>query len=226
MMSFGKYILFILSMIISIAFHAAIHAEPLPEKAPKYADVLKEAKQIPWITEMKSGSQKALADRKPVLIYICAKRSAPCRKMAVEMETPAVQEELTRWIPIYLDMDAKPKDAESLGISTLPSLRICTPGGELKASQDGYLSTADLVDWLKKYYDEAMAPADNLLLENTEPDAGVHSQPCGTVSAARSNYSRGGHSPPFILSAACQAGSEQGIHGRQSFLAFGGIGNS
>ena len=82
-----------------------------------------------------------------------------------------MQEELSRWISVTLDLDANPAESEELGIFMAPSFRIRTPGGVLIASTDDYLSPDDLVAWLKKQHDAALAPADDALLESVEPDA-------------------------------------------------------
>ncbi len=41
----------------------------------------------------------------------------------------------------------------------------------MAGSQDGYFSPDDLLSWLKKYHDEALASADSALVDSAEPDA-------------------------------------------------------
>ena len=111
-----------------------------------------------------------MADRKPILILIGAKWCVPCRKLSVEVHNKAaVQTELTRWTPVYLDVDAQASDVNSLGVVSVPALRIVAPGGQQIAQHNGYLSPEDLVDWLKRNYEVATASIDDSLLASGPP---------------------------------------------------------
>ncbi len=129
------------------------------------------AKLVAWASSLNDGYRRALADRKPILIRVGAKWSADCRKLANAVETPEVQAELARWTPVYLDVDAQADEAAGLAISSVPAMRIRTPGGQHVAEHDGYLAAGDLVDWLKKNYEAATKPAADVLLASGEPTA-------------------------------------------------------
>jgi HEAT repeat protein len=91
--------------------------------------------------------------------------------MAAEIESPAIEPELAGCVCVFLNPDTQPKEAEELGVTSVPALRIRTPGGETTGTQDGYLSPDDLTAWLKKHREEALASADSALTDSAEPDA-------------------------------------------------------
>jgi HEAT repeat protein len=91
--------------------------------------------------------------------------------MAAEIESPAMEQELSQCVCVFLNPDTQPKEAEELGVTSVPALRIRTPGGETAGTRDGYLSPDDLMAWLKKHRDEALASADSALTDSAEPDA-------------------------------------------------------
>ncbi len=82
-----------------------------------------------------------------------------------------MQAELARWTAVMVDVDAQPDDAEALGVSAVPALRICASGGQQVAERDGYLPPGELVAWLKEHYDAATAAADDALLDAGPPSA-------------------------------------------------------
>ena len=130
-----------------------------------------EAKKIQWLLDLKAAQQQASNEHKAVFIFAGVKGSAACRKMAAEIETPAIADELNQCVCVFLNLDVQPKEAEELGVTEVPALRLRTPGGELAGSQDGYFSPDDLLTWLKKYREEALASADSVLTDSAEPDA-------------------------------------------------------
>ena len=155
--------LLIFSMIIGIIHGADLIAQPPAEKTADNRESSGESKKISWLSNLKAAQRQALTENKPVFIFATAKLSSSCRKIASEIETPAAQEELARWISVYLDVDAHPAETEELGVFMAPSFRIRTPGGVLAASTDGSLSINDLVSWLKKQHDAALAGAEGAL---------------------------------------------------------------
>jgi HEAT repeat protein len=130
-----------------------------------------ETKKIEWLLDLKAAQQRAANEGKAVFIFVGVKGSASCRKMAAEIESPAMEQELTGCVCVFLNPDTQPKEAEELGVTSVPALRIRTPGGETAGTQDGYLSPDDLMAWLKKHREAALASADSALTDSAEPDA-------------------------------------------------------
>lgn len=131
----------------------------------------KKVDAVSWLSNLGEANRRALADRKPLLILVGAKWCGPCRKLSLEVHTAAVQKELARWTPVYLDLDAQAGDANQLGVVGVPALRIHAAGGVQVAEREGYLTPSDLVDWLKANYDAATAAADDSLMASGPPSA-------------------------------------------------------
>jgi len=133
-------------------------------------DAKNAAKSVPWLLSLGEGHRRALAEQKPVLVRVGADWCPVCRKLAGEIDNPAVQTELARWTPVYVDADRSLEDSKELNVTVVPSLRIRTPRGAQVASRDGYLSAEDLVAWLKEHYEAAAAAPDEVLFDSDEPD--------------------------------------------------------
>ncbi len=136
------------------------------KSAPKAA-----AKEIAWLSDLATAHRQSLADRKPIFILVGAKWCGFCRKMMMEVNVTAVEAELARWTPVYLDADAQSNDVNPLGVVGVPAMRILAPGGQPTAQRDGYLAPDDLVTWLKDNYEAATAAADETLLAAGPPSA-------------------------------------------------------
>jgi HEAT repeat protein/thioredoxin-related protein len=130
-----------------------------------------ETKKIQWRLDLKAAQNEAAKEGKAVFVFVGINGSAPCRKMAAEIDTPAVERELSACVCVLLNPDTRPKEAEELGVTAVPALRIRAPGGETTGTQDGYLPPDEFLSWLKKHRDEALASADAALADSAEPDA-------------------------------------------------------
>jgi HEAT repeat protein len=124
---------------------------------------------VVWLSSLNDGYRRAIASRKPVFILVGAKWCPSCRKLAKELESSDVQQELARWTAIRLDMDDQQDDAAALGVTSVPALRIRTAGGQQIAEHTGLLKAEELVEWLAKHFSAATAAADDVLMASDEP---------------------------------------------------------
>ncbi|MEN6459160.1 MAG: HEAT repeat domain-containing protein [Thermoguttaceae bacterium] len=124
------------------------------------------------VASLQDGYRHAITDGKPLLVCVGAKWSEASRKMVRELAAETVAKELDRWVVVALDLDVHVADVEELGVTTAPALRIFTPSGQQVAASDRRLPPEQLVAWLKKHYDAALAPADDVLLGAGEPTIG------------------------------------------------------
>jgi HEAT repeat protein len=122
-----------------------------------------------WLSNLEEANRRALADRKPLLIVAGAKWCGACRELATELHAAAVQAELARWTPVYIDIDAQPAAATQLGVVGVPALRIRAAGGQQLAKRDGFLTADALVAWMKENFEAATAAADDSLLSTGPP---------------------------------------------------------
>ena len=183
-------------------------AERVPESRRRSSA---EPDSLPWLSSLSEGYRRALADRKPMLVRVGAKWCAPCRTLAAELTAPAVQAELARWTLVYLDLDDQSGDAEDLGVTGVPALRLRTASGQPVADRDGYLGPDELVAWLKKHYDDATAAADEALVGSGEPERHGGRAAGAAVPAAQPGAARGGHPASGGLSRRCPAGRGEGV---------------
>jgi HEAT repeat protein len=146
-------------------------AEPAPDQPSPKSAQKKPQKKAAWLETVEDGQRQALADRKPVLVRVGAEWCQHCRRLAAEIEKPSVQDELARWTPVYLDLNASEGEARELGVAGVPAIRLRTPSGELVASRDGFVEAGELVRWLQENYEAARAQPDDALLGAGKPDA-------------------------------------------------------
>ena len=129
------------------------------------------AATVTWLSSLNDGYRRAIADRKPIFVFVGAQWCPTCRKLSTVLEAAKVQEELARWTPVHLDMEAQQEDAAGLGVTAVPALRLRTAGGQPVAERDNLVTADELVDWLKEHYSAATAAADDVLLASGEPSA-------------------------------------------------------
>lgn len=128
---------------------------------------------LPWAPGLNAGLQRALAERKPILVRIEASGCPWCRKLEEEIKKPDVQKELGRWTLVTINQDNAPDEADELGVGPVPALRILTAGGQMVASRDGYQGQRELIAWLAEHFKTAEAAPDDALVAATPPDAGA-----------------------------------------------------
>lgn len=178
---FGTWLVLALSWLTPLACAVADEPKPsepaaqetekagLKKKAPKEKDAAAEQK---WLPSLAEGKQKALADKKPLLVRVGGEFCPWCKKLEKEIADPDVQTALANWTLVYIDAGENPDDARKLNVSPIPALRVLSPEGDLTASHDGYLPAAELLAWLEKSRAGAAANPDAAVLTQETIAAG------------------------------------------------------
>jgi HEAT repeat protein len=136
---------------------------------PARSDDKPAAKPLVWKTDITGAQHEALLAKRPIFVRISGDGCPWCRKLDKEIELESVQAELKRWTLLVIDIEEDADVARRLHAASIPALRILSPQGRLLESHDGFLPADDLVAWLGKQYDAALAAPDDLLLAVGEP---------------------------------------------------------
>lgn len=129
------------------------------------------AKLVPWLTTLADGKIQAQRRRLPLLLRFGDESCPWCRKLDGELGEPKLQAELKRWALVAVRPVDAEKDAAALAVGGIPALRILTAAGRPIASRDGYLPADELLAWLKKHYEAALATPREELIAEGRPDA-------------------------------------------------------
>lgn len=131
--------------------------KPVSTQSASSPDGTPNRSRMGWLISLDDGYAEARQFNRPILVRAGATWCGWCRKLSDEIKKPSVQEALSRYVLVYLDIDDSPRDAQSLGIGTVPALRILNAGGRVVASHNGYMAADDLAEWLGKQLPKATA---------------------------------------------------------------------
>jgi HEAT repeat protein len=124
-----------------------------------------------WLDSLARGYTQAQQKQRPIFVRVGSETCRFCRELSVQLEQPAIQEELKRWVLVAIDVDKSPDDARLLAVGPIPALLALTVSGRVVASEEGAMSASDLLKWLKDNFDlAATIPPDDLDTEEA-PDA-------------------------------------------------------
>src|SRR5450432_3330287 len=112
-------------------------------------------KQLVWLPSLTQGYTQAQQRHQAVLLKVGGEGCVWCAKLDVEIAKPLVQKELANWTLVTQDVSQHEKELKPFGVEGIPALRIITAGGRTIATQDGYLSSDNLIAWLKKHQELA-----------------------------------------------------------------------
>ena len=126
--------------------------------------------QAEWLDSLAAGYTESSRTQKPILARAGSKTCIFCRRLAEEIKTQVVQDELRNFTLVEIDVDKSPADAALLRVSGIPALRILTSHGKPVAGHDGMLPAAELVTWLKAQRETAASIPSEDLANTKKPD--------------------------------------------------------
>lgn len=131
------------------------------------------AEVLEWTEGLEAGLTSGREGGKPVLVRAGGSFCLWCRKLEAEMQDPKVQAALASWTLVEIDVEKHSQDAERLGVSAVPALRVLTPGGRVLDRRDGYLPSDELIGWLNEQSQQAAQAArlDRVLFGQNEPQS-------------------------------------------------------
>lgn len=107
-------------------------------------------KRIEPAKEYEKGLKLSQLHKRPMLVIFGAEWCNWCRKLEGELASDDANETLEQWIIAKVDVDEESDIATEMHVSSLPALRVLGPERDVVASKEGYLSIADLKEWLKE----------------------------------------------------------------------------
>ncbi len=105
---------------------------------------------IDWEAASSDTFERAFHSGKPIILRAGASWCGWCRRLDDEIRKKIVQDELTKWHLVYLDVDKSPDLAREFGIGPIPALRILTSKRQSVDSRDGFLRAEELATWLRQ----------------------------------------------------------------------------
>jgi len=101
-------------------------------------------------TDLREAMSRGQASGRPVFAMATADWCGPCQALKAgalaDERVVALLRERTE--PVYIDVDRNPRDAESLGVRSIPALFILSPTGEPIAQTVGNASADTLLQWV------------------------------------------------------------------------------
>jgi protein disulfide-isomerase len=106
---------------------------------------------IPWRTDFTAAASEAKQQGKPMVVYFTADWCGPCRQMKSKTwSDAAVASALESYVPVKIDVDKNSEVALKYRVTSIPRVQIINADGQPGASRIGYVSAAELSDFLGK----------------------------------------------------------------------------
>jgi len=140
------------------------------EKAPVPVSAPTNSAKLLWLTDLDEAQRQAASSGRPVLVRVLAGWCPVCRATKKTMEQDSVRAELAAWTLVHIDVTAGPTDIGELQSAGIPALFVRTAAGRPIASRVGGLAAEELVAWLRKHRQAALAQPDRVLLAPGAPD--------------------------------------------------------
>lgn len=105
-----------------------------------------------WLTDFSKGLEKAKAEGKPVMAVFSAVWCGPCQEMIQEVyPSPEVRAELSKWVPVYVDVDEDTKTPAKFKITGYPTFVLLSPEGKEEDRQVGGRPEASFLRMLRNH---------------------------------------------------------------------------
>ncbi len=144
---------YVLCMQIGVQLHAqdafdSDDLDPFDAKPSKTKESV--AKRIEPANEYEKGLKLSQIHKRPMLVVLGAEWCNWCRKLESDLATEEANEILEKWIIAKVDVEEEADIAREMQASALPALRVLGVEREVSASREGYLSIAELKEWLQE----------------------------------------------------------------------------
>ena len=123
-------------------------SDPFDSKPSKTRENV--AKRIEPAKEYEKGLKLSQIHKRPMLVVLGAEWCNWCRKLESEIASEEANEILEKWIIAKVDVEEEADIAREMQATALPALRVIGVEREVVASREGYLSIAELKEWLQE----------------------------------------------------------------------------
>jgi HEAT repeat protein len=128
---------------------------------------------LEWLRQPGAALRRALQRRSEILAVFGGKSCPWCRRLEVEtLESPDVRSLLQARVLLQVDVDGSPEVARSLGILSIPDIRLFNAEGVLLARRTGFVSAGELAAWIEQSSRGAPRPGEPSLA-GLRPDPGL-----------------------------------------------------
>jgi thiol:disulfide interchange protein len=105
---------------------------------------------VAWTKDPAAGFERAVEQKRPVLLYFTASWCPPCQQMKATTFTSAeVAQALSDCVAVKVDVDENRQMAAEHNVRTIPHMKLVSPDGKLIRQKGGYMSPDQFILWLK-----------------------------------------------------------------------------
>jgi thioredoxin 1 len=104
-----------------------------------------------WSTNYAAALSQAAGEDKPALVFFTASWCGPCKMMSRStLSEAAVQQALSHFACIAIDIDEQRELASQHGIEAVPTFVLLSAAGDEVQRATGFQAAGDFVPWLKR----------------------------------------------------------------------------
>ena len=101
---------------------------------------------IAWIDSLEKARERAIKEKKPILVDFYAAWCGPCQLMLkTTYKDKTVAARAKKFIPVLINVDKQPQVAEKYGISAIPTVVFLDGEGKILMDESGYHSASEFL---------------------------------------------------------------------------------
>ncbi len=134
---------------------------PAPSEPVQTQPATDSPSKVVWLNSLDAGYEQAQQTGYPILVFVGSSGQASSAAEWDALQTAATLHRKGKWTPVRLDAEKATDAVHSIGVVSIPALRLLSTSGRVGASKDGFVAAAEIASWLDENFERLSAAGDH-----------------------------------------------------------------